>query len=322
LLPQARQAFIEDGTKLMMRPFLAAVLLLSMATAARSTPVIVPSPPEDLVAPNNPLHIPATAQTVQHVLANAKCGDWIDLTGEFPPYIKVGDLRPSCPIVIDGSGTTLKNLTFVNSANWILQNGKFGATRYSNVNISNSDHISIRDSTFDHPGSGALAIATSNHIWVSRNHVEGSGGDGFDFAASQFVVISQNVCSNNVRTPIHPDCVQSWDVKGKDLVSDSWITDNDAFGQTQGFDGFDHGDGGFDRIYIVGNRISTTAVWAGQFNACRHCIMANNKAVTLAGQPHGWGGARWFLTDAVDDKTPDSGRSGNIMKNNENGVGL
>jgi hypothetical protein len=225
-------------------------------------------------------------------------------------------------VVFDGSRTNLRNLFIAGSSNWIIQNSNFTVTKYANINIVNSEHISVRDSTFDHPGSTALSISTSKYVWALRNQVKGSGGDGFDIAASQFVVISKNVCENNVVTPTHPDCVQAWDVKGKDLVSDIWITDNEASGKTQGFDGFDHGDGGFDRVYVIGNKISTTAVWAGQFNACRHCIMANNKAITLDGQPHGWGGARWLLTDGKDGTTPDSGRTGNIMRNNQNGQGL
>jgi hypothetical protein len=305
-----------------MRIFLASVLSLLIAAPISAQHVAVPPPPEDLAASSSAHHLVATANTVQKVFSQAKCGDWIKLSGEFPPYVKISELKPSCPVVIDGSGTTLSNLTIANSSNLIVQDSRFGVTKYANLNVVNSYDISVRGSVFESPGSAAVSITTSNHVWVLRNHVEGSRGDGFDIAGSQFVVISQNVCTDNVVTPIHPDCVQAWDVKGKDLVSDIWITRNEAFGLTQGFDGFDHGDGGFDRIYVVDNKISTTAVWAGQFNACRHCIMANNKAITLAGQPHGWGGARWFMTDADDDKTPDSGRTGNIIKANENGVGL
>jgi hypothetical protein len=304
----------------MMRANFAVTFLFFVALSASAAPLVVPPPPNDLVAPKIARRILATAENVQQVLAHAKCGDLIELSGKFPPYVKIGGFKPSCPVVIDGSKTTLSKLSIVESSNWIIENGNFSFTKYSNIYVVHSDHISIRDSNFDHPGVGAIAIGTSNHVWALRNHVEGSGGDGFDLAASQFVVISNNVCANNVVTPVHPDCVQAWDVRGDELVSDIWITDNNAFGRTQGFDGFDHGDGGFDRVYIVNNTISTTAVWAGQFNACRHCVMAYNKAVTLAGQPHGWGGARWFMTDADDDRTPDSGRAGNIFKENENGA--
>jgi hypothetical protein len=305
----------------MIRMILAAALMLSTAAPASAfVKLVVPHPPEDMDTPSNPQHILATPVTVQEVLAHAKCGDWIELVGQMPPYIKLSGSNPKCPIVIDGSKATISNLTIVASSNWIIQAAKFGITKYSSLNILNSDHISVRDSMFDHPGLGAVAITASKYVWALRNHVEGSGGDGFDLVGSQFVVISKNTCANNVVTLTHPDCVQAWDIKGKDLVSDIWITDNEAFGQTQGFDGFDHGEGGFDRVYVVGNTISTTAVWAGQFNACRHCIMANNKAVTLTGQPHGWGGARWSMTDADDGKIPDNGHTGNIINDNENGA--
>ena len=297
-------------------------LLLAMAGPTSARLAAMPPPPEEFIVSTTAHHLSATEQTVQQVFAQAKCGDFIVLSGEFPPYVKVDGLKPSCPVVIDGSRTTLSNLTIANSSNWIVQSSKFGTSKYANINVVNSDHIIVRESSFDGPGSAAVSITSSNHIWVVRNHIERSSGDGVDLAASQFLVISQNVCADNVVTPIHPDCVQAWDVKGKELVSDVWITDNEASGKTQGFDGFDHGDGGFDRVYVVGNKISTTAVWAGQFNACRHCIMAYNKAITLPGQPRGWGGARWFMTDANDDRTADSGRMGNIIKANENGLGL
>ena len=269
------------------------------------------------VAATAPTHIAATPANIASVLVSAKCGNEIDLgTGDYPS-IRIYGLKPSCPIIIDGSAAAIQNITFSASSNWIIQGASFSPYIGPQVQVSESDHIIIRDSTSTGASIDFVLVANSSYVELANNRVQGSLADGFDVAGdSHFINIHDNRCVGATPSPTaHPDCVQAWSVAGSPPVSDMWITNNVAVGPTMGFDGFDHGTGGFARIHLTGNVVGSTAVWAGEWNACQACTMTGNIAYTMVGQPKGWGGTKWFMTDGPTDGSPDSGKtvqSGNI----------
>lgn len=297
-------------------------LAFAFSVSAQTPPVpVIPEPPPALVEFVNPTHRVATPANFSGVLFEAKCGDQVDLSAGDYPIIRVYNLRPTCPVVIDASAAVIHYMPFANSANWIVERANFAAYVYGQLTISGSDHIAVRNSRFVGAGTAGIGIANSSYIEASGNHVDASSGDGFDVSGdSHFVVIRDNACTNNILTAIHPDCGQAWSVVGKPQLTDLWFIHNTAVCHCQGWSGFDNVGLGYSRIYEDGNTIATINSWAGSFNRCKGCIMVHNRAYTLIGEPHGWVPPSWYVSDGAGATLPNSPTSGNYAADNLIGV--
>lgn len=299
---------------------LIATLAALLAGPALSQPVI-PAPPAPMVEFVAPVHLAATPVNFEAVLTAAKCGNEVDLAAGDYPIVRVYNLRPACPVVIDASAAVLHTMPFQNSANWIVKASNFGSYIYGQLTISASDHIAVRGGYFSQAGANGIGITNSSYIEVTGAHVDASAGDGIDISGdSHFVVIRENRCTNNVLTAIHPDCGQAWSIVGKPQVTDLWFIRNVAVCRCQGWSGFDHATGGYSRVYLDSNTIATVNTWAAGWNACKGCIAVHNRAYTLIGETHGWVPPSWVITDAAAAGGADSGQSGNYSADNLNGV--
>ena len=262
----------------------------------------------------------ATPATIEAVLAQARGGDTIVLSAGVYLEVRVYNLHPVTPVTINASAATIRYMPFQNSSSFTLIGGAFGPSVYGTVTFLNSHDITAQGGAYSGAGTAAIAVTNSQHINLVSNTITGSRGDGVDIAASQYVLVQGNICLNNVPTPIHPDCVQMWSVIGRPQVSHITITGNQARGNTQGFDLFDHGTGGGSYIDIDHNVICTTHTWAGQVNSATNSTMTDNVAYTLPGAVFGFAPPTWQLTANQTDTSDGGNTHGDVFKSNANGA--
>ena len=134
------------------------------------------------------------------------------------------------------------------------------------------------------PGAGVVLGGVSGFN-IGWNTVTRSSGDGYDIAGSDHGVIHDNQESDNVLTPIHPDCVQFFNKGGPYPMgsSDIEVARNRCSGNSQGIDGF--GMETVARIYVHDNEVvSNSGNGIGMYN-CPDCRIENNHVSTYPGAP-------------------------------------
>lgn len=269
----------------------------------------------------------AVAGNVQTQLALAAKGgaDGLKLSGVFP-RVTVYHLRPSAPIVLDLSDATIASLAFQDSANWQCHGGRFVGAVYAANQILGCDNLGFYDADYSGFGTAGISIGQSSNITVARNRLHLSLGDGVDIGASQGCAVVDNFIFDLTYASdppgLHSDGVQWWNVKGQKACSDLTISRNAIVTQSQGigcYSPYDLTDPGYERIVCEDNLISTTMTWAMHGVNCRNSVFRRNHAQTRIGSHPGWGGARIVLTDNIAGK-PDSGRSGNVLEANTEGL--
>lgn len=126
------------------------------------------------------------------------------------------------------------------------------AHRVTGLTVANSDFTNLHT---------AIQIDESTDAAVRNSRFFGLRSDGIDVAGSQRVVIEGIDCRDSqpqlTEPADHPDCVQLFSRRNWPPTADIVIRNNRAAGMTQGFTAFDHGEGGFDRVSITGNRVHT-----------------------------------------------------------------
>lgn len=151
------------------------------------------------------------------------------------------------------------------------------------IDIRNSGEVSIVDGQFD----GLLRGI------VFRNVAKGSAkgnvfrnmtSDGINIVSSVKISIIGNRCIDFAADgDFHPDCIQGWSEKGKPPVADILIEANIIDGRMQGISFFDHAAGGFDRITVRNNQVTTGYPNAIALSQCRNCMVSDNAVRTSPG---------------------------------------
>lgn len=230
----------------------------------------------------------ATPATLDAQLAAAKGGDTVVLAAGDYGAPKIRDRAWQPAIEIDAraarfSGLTLAGVRGVKivglTAHSVAemptraivvtlmgaQDVAFEAPRISGTSL-NDTGMMLRDSqriTVDNAAfTGLRTGVVFNQVvggHLRDTQFSGMRSDGVNVAGSQNIRVERVRCEKFV--PIvpqdHADCVQMWSIKGKPPTADIVIADNVADGDMQGFTGFDHGTGGYDRITITGNTVRT-----------------------------------------------------------------
>lgn len=270
--------------------------------------------------------IAASPATIDAAIAGARPGDTIRLQRGDYPVLAIRKRQWPVALTIDARGANFPGLKFDDVVGVHLQGGRFNGTVSEPhwvhvVNIETSQDIVFKGSEVNGTGAagfGLFARRSSGvvvddvafkglHTAIQFSEVtdsrivnstfDGLRSDGMNIAGSQRILIEKNECSNfSPRVPVdHPDCVQLWSIRGKPPTADIEIRGNRATGRMQGFSGFDHGEGGFDRVTIVDNIISNSYPQAIALNQGRGVIVANNRVET---QPGAWWASAINITDS------------------------
>lgn len=253
----------------------------------------------------------ASPANVQAQIGAARCGDTVALAGSFPAKIAIKS-RPTCAATLDLTGATINWLFFQGASNWTVKGGEFTGAPYEEIQIEGSDHL-----VFDRPwlhdyGTAGFSIGTSSQIDIDDASCAHTGGDCVDIGSSQFVTIHRlKAFDLHYSLALHSDVVQIWSVAGQPISSDIAIDHAMAACHCQGFDSFGNGSGlPVKNISLTDSVIATDQVWAANFTGCTGaCVMTNNRAETLFGQQHGWGGAQFVMTAAPGATVTLSGNS-------------
>ena len=271
----------------------------------------------------------ATPATLATRFAEARAGDTIRLAEDFYPIIRLANRDWPVAVTLDARGANFAGLVLDKVGGLHVQGGSFvgSVAEPDFVNVIEVNHG--RDISFDGAtisGTGAAGFGANFH-WgddvavinatfkgllkgVIFNEVAGGRiadtgfthmrSDGINIAASHDVVVERVTCSAFSPIPTdHPDCVQMWSVKGLPPTADITIRDNHATGAMEGFSGFDHGDGGFDRIVITGNVVRVSYPHGIALYGARASVVEGNDVATLAGAQYQ---ARINIIDSVDVK--------------------
>lgn len=258
----------------------------------------------------------ATPATLTARLATAKPGDTIKLAEDFYPIVRIANRDWPVAVTLDARGANLAGLVLDKVGGLHVRGGNFNGT------VSQPDFVNVvevnrgRDIVLDGvkiSGTGAAGFG-ANFRWgtdvavlnatfrglfrgVIFNEVVGGRvadtsftrmrSDGINIAASRQVVVERITCSDFAPIPAdHPDCVQLWSIKGLPPTADVTIRDSRATGAMEGFSGFDHGDGGFDRITITGNTVRGSYPQGIALYAARDSVVEHNDVATLPGSQH------------------------------------
>ncbi len=221
---------------------------------------------------SSPVFIDATA-AVFHRTWTIRNVDNLSVTGgkflfqpEDPSYLKAIQ-------VFSGNNISFDRGTY-------KDRGKLGAISFTDtlgVNISNSTFTNMKNSI-------VLSRVTGGTIY--NNKTVGTTVDAIDIAASHDIVVNHNSCINAIPTlNAHPDCIQIFSVAGLPISSNIEISDNLAFGDTQGFTKFAFG-GPATNISIVRNLVETTFPQGIACYDCHDSTISDNLLVTLAAADH------------------------------------
>ena len=260
----------------------------------------------------------ATPLTLDAQLAAAKSGDTVKLSAEAYPAVRIAGRKWATPVTLDARGATLATLTIADVTGLRVVGAKLTGTVAEPFWIRLVDIRGSSDLAFDgldltgkeRAGFGLYATLTRNltienstfkrlHTGIQFDEIDGGRiaasdfrdlrSDGVDLAASRKIVVDNIECSGTepkLEPPAdHPDCVQMWSKKGVTPLADITIRNSRAFGKTQGFSGFDHGEGGFDRITITGNTVRVTYPDGISLHGARDSTIAGNRVETLPGAP-------------------------------------
>lgn len=260
---------------------------------------------------------PATAKTVtanygnlSQVLNEVVGGDTIVLNGEFG-LMTTKDLHFDSTLFIDASNAVFnRTWNIYNVENLSVTGGEFrfqpDAPVYLRaVEVYGGSHISFDGGLYTDTGSlGGISFSDTLDINISNNKfynmkksisisfIDGgkiynnltvnSTEDGINIRGSQNILASHNSCiGSDPFQGAHPDCIQVFGVLGRAITENIEISDNLAFGDTQGFTKF--ASGGIGRnITMIRNLVETTRP---QGIACYDCYGSNisdNLLVTLA----------------------------------------
>lgn len=256
----------------------------------------------------------ATATSLTQAFKSATGGDRIVVSGDIG-YAKIYGPAYSSQVTVDARAAHFKDTVVIyNASNIAFTGGLFGMATAGTtwgrsvqvydssnigfdqaqfvgngtsggVNFSNVDGAYVANSSFSNlTTAGNFAHVTGGNI--INNVVYGQTKDGFDLADTHDINASHNSCFGAKPSPgVHPDCIQIWSVAGKAVSSNINISDNLAYGNSQGFTKFDSGGGGTG-ISILRNVVESTY---SQGIACYGCVnsqVKNNFLVTLKSAPH------------------------------------
>ncbi|QYE35035.1 hypothetical protein KZX46_20310 [Polymorphobacter sp. PAMC 29334] len=267
-----------------------------------------------MLAPADAKTVTATYDTFDSVISTVQGGDTINLVGDFQ-LMRTQNYSFSSPVIINASAATFhRTWTLRDVNNLSIQGGTFDfhpvdALYAAALEVYDSNNISVDRTLFTDDGghdgalfSSSTNISVTNSKFNSLSHsiglknVDGANlynnltigttVDGFDIAGSQNVVASHNSCIDGApQTGAHPDCIQIYGIVDGALSSNITLSDNLAFGATQGFTKFVTGGAGTN-ISMIRNLVETTY---SQGIACYDCFASNisdNLLVTLAASPH------------------------------------
>ena len=266
------------------------------------------------LAPVSATTYTATNDTFASVIASVQGGDTINMVGDFQ-LMTTQIYSFTSPVIVNAAAATFyRTWTLRNIDNLSIVGGTFNyhpvdALYSAALEVYNSNNISVDHTLFtDDGGHDGANFSTSTNVSVTNSEFKslshsiglrdvvganlynnltvGTTIDGIDIAASQNVVASHNSCIDGAPADgAHPDCIQIYSLAGSPLSSDITLSDNLAFGATQGFTKFFTGGSGTN-ISIVRNLVETTYP---QGIACYDCIDSNisdNLLVTLAASDH------------------------------------
>ncbi len=259
--------------------------------------------------PSDAATLVATPANLAAMLSRAVGGDTVKLVGTFGE-VRLTNRAFTSRVTIDASSAVMnttmvldhdRNVAVSGGTFNIAANGQWakGIAVYEGANVyidgvtvhgggtvdqfgvsfSGTHNVQVTNSKFSGLYS-AIGLGSLTAGFIAKNTIVGSTSDGIDIADSHNVTAVLNSCTGtNPREGAHPDCIQMWSVAGHALTSDITVTNNNAYGSTQGFTDFDAG----LRLTISNNTVTSTY---SQAVACYDCVsstISNNHVSTLPG---------------------------------------
>lgn len=200
-------------------------------------------------------------------------------------------------VVSGGSDILIRSAAFVGNAN---------ASDNRGIEFIGTLRPTIYGSTFTDLYTGASFTGVQNGT-MYKNAVTRAGADGFRIVDSHTVLFDRNRCTGGTPVPgAHPDCLQMWSILGNPVQSDVTVSNNYAYGPTQGFTSFDPDRGGALRARIINNRVDTSYSQGIACYGCVDSVITGNTVTTLPGATN------WTTINVI-------GGSNNIVASNSIG---
>ena len=245
----------------------------------------------------------ATAATLQSVIASAKGGDTVTLSGTFG-RTTLSNKNFTSLVTIDATAASFTDtLVLSNVGNIAIDGGHYGSatamtswnravvvTGATNISFTNptvvgyygGQGIYIADATNATVTGAALSKLDAGVVFngvtggsISNSRSTAATSDGFDITNSSHVDIGNNSCTGGTPTiGAHPDCVQLWSSAGSARQDHIAIHNNYASGGTQGFTDFASFGIGADYISMTNNRVD------GLFSQGVACYSCSNSTIT------------------------------------------
>jgi parallel beta-helix repeat protein len=256
-----------------MRLILACVALFLLSGYAHAQPFITTGP------------VFATPSTLAATIAKAPCGATVLLAGEHPKTVLKGrQCPPDAPLTLDMTRATFAGFGLQSSTGVTVLGGVYKAVAPNDgIAVAGSSDVVLKAPTVI-AARNCLGIYSSARVTVDDANLSGCQIDGADVWYSQFVTISRLACHDfDLRDNHHPDCVQLLSSYKLGITSDVTVRDSLAYGAMQGFSGFDHGTGGYDRVRFINNTAKVTYAAGLYLVECRNCTLTGNTVETLPG---------------------------------------
>ena len=255
----------------------------------------------------------ATPATLNTTVAAAKPGDTVRFAPGVFTDLLIQNKQWSPAVTLDMRGADVTTVRIQKSSGLNVIGGTFrplasGPLWQPAVVVADSQDVRFADGQFigaGHSGRGLIVRDSRNvavtgarftYLHIGIQYLETRGGeisrtrfddmrsDGINIAASHQIVVDQIECRDfSVGDGDHPDCVQLWSIKGKPPTSDIVIKNSKAIGAMQGFCGFDHDAGGFDRITVTGNTVHTRFPQGIAMYEARDSVISGNDVSTMPG---------------------------------------
>ena len=230
--------------------------------------------------------------TTLAMLATVPCGSTVSLEPGQYPLIQISNRECSAnPLTIIASGSKIGRLRLTNVKGIVWRSGAFsgamgsGALGYA-IAITNSDGVKL-DRLHVSASQRGVVIASSQNVEVTRSIFTRLIIDGVNIALSHKVRVAGNSFTAFDSGEAHPDAVQAWSRPTSKPVSDIIVEDNEIEGRMQGISFFNHvrggvDDGGFDRVTIRRNRVTSAFPNGIALHSCRVCVIENNTVASLS----------------------------------------
>ena len=249
---------------------------------------------------------PAAAGDVDELIASAQPGDVVKLPAGSLGLVTIRERSWSRPLTVDARKSRLR-MVLDGVHNLHILGGTYadandtGRGGYA-LSVENSSGIRIQDARFTNATRG-LVVGRSEDLVLQNLEFVDMRAEGINLGLSRRVKIRGVRCSRfNPVPPDHPDCIQAWSRPSAPPSADIEVSDVFVEGSMQGVFFGNHvrngvDDGGFDRITIRRDHVTTSFTNAIALFDCRNCTIVDNVAWSL---PNGFNSALVRVSRCAD----------------------